>query len=276
MIINWNASPEIFSIGPITLRWYGLLFALGFLIGFKIMENIFRREGKPTQDLDALLLYLIAGTTIGPRLGHFLFYEPEIYLRNPIRILYIWEGGLASHGGTIGNLISLWIFCKRYGYDIRWLIDRISIPTALTSCFIRVGNLMNSEILGKPTDGSWGVVFRRFDQIPRHPAMLYESFCYFLTFMLMRYLYYKTDWPWYKGRMWGLFFVCIFGTRMLVELFKENQVGFEQGMTLNMGQLLSIPFVLFGLLLMYLSRNQKIEPIAAKSSGSQNKKLKKN
>jgi prolipoprotein diacylglyceryl transferase len=206
---------------------------------------------------------MIAGTTIGARLGHCLFYEPEIYLRNPIRILYIWEGGLASHGGTLGNLIGLIIFCNRYGYDLRWLIDRISIPTALTACFIRIGNLMNSEIIGKPTDGSWGVIFNRVDHIPRHPSMLYESFCYFLTFLLMRYLYYKTNWAQYRGRLWGIFFICIFGARILIEYFKENQVAFENSMTMNMGQLLSIPFVLFGIGLIYLSKNQKIEMKAA-------------
>ncbi|HEX4924365.1 MAG TPA: prolipoprotein diacylglyceryl transferase, partial [Bdellovibrionales bacterium] len=259
MIINWSASPEIVSIGPLTLRWYGLLFAAGFLIGFRFMDNIFRRERKNTEHLDALLLYLILGTTIGARLGHCLFYEPEVYLRDPIRILYIWEGGLASHGGTLGNLISMILFSRRYGYDLRWLIDRLTIPIALTACFIRLGNLMNSEILGKPTGGDWGVVFARVDQIPRHPAMLYESFCYFLTFLLMRHLYYKTDWGLYKGKLWGLFFICIFGTRILVEYAKENQVAFEQGMFMNMGQLLSIPFVLFGAFLIYKSKDAKLE-----------------
>src|SRR5688572_4536002 len=115
MLIHWSASPEIFTIGPLTLRWYGLLFALGFLIGFKIMEKIFRREGRTTEHLDALLLYLIIGTTLGARLGHCLFYEPEIYLKDPIRILYIWEGGLASHGGTLGNIIAMILFCTRHG-----------------------------------------------------------------------------------------------------------------------------------------------------------------
>jgi phosphatidylglycerol---prolipoprotein diacylglyceryl transferase len=272
MIIHWSASPEILSIGPLTLRWYGLLFAFGFLSGFKIMEKIFRREGRNTEHLDALLLYMILGTTIGARLGHCLFYEPEVYLKNPIRILYIWEGGLASHGGTIGNLIAVILFCTRYKYDIRWLIDRLTIPIALTSCFIRIGNLMNSEILGRPTDGSWGVIFTRVDQIPRHPSMLYESFAYLLTFLLMRFLYYKTNWPWFKGRMWGLFFICVFGARIVIENFKENQVAFEQSMTLNMGQLLSIPFVLFGVVLLILSRNQQIEPQLATTERPKKKK----
>ncbi len=274
MVIHWSASPEILTLGPLTLRWYGLLFAAGFLLGFKMIENIFKREGRTTEHLDALLLYLIIGTTVGARLGHCLFYEPEVYLKNPIRMLYIWEGGLASHGGTLGDIIALFLFCRRYGYDLRYIIDRISMPVALTSCFIRIGNLMNSEILGKPTGGDWGVVFTRIDQIPRHPSMLYESLSYLLTFLLMRWLYYKTDWAWFMGKMWGLFFICIWGTRFFIEFFKENQVGFEQGMTLNMGQLLSIPFVLLGFWLIYDSRNHPIEHRVASSDKPKKKKKK--
>lgn len=272
MIINWSASPEILSIGPLTLRWYGLLFAAGFLIGFRIMDKIFRREQRNTEHLDALLLYLILGTTIGARLGHCLFYEPEVYLRDPIRILYIWEGGLASHGGTLGNLFAMILFSHRYGYDLRWLVDRLTLPITLTACFIRLGNLMNSEILGKPTGGDWGFVFTRVDQIPRHPSMLYESVCYFLTFLVLRYLFFKTDWGLYKGRLWGLMFICVFGTRIFVEYFKENQVAFEQGMFMNMGQILSIPFVLAGAFLIYKSKDSKLELADAKQGQKKKKK----
>jgi phosphatidylglycerol---prolipoprotein diacylglyceryl transferase len=268
MIITWTANPEIITLGPITLRWYGLLFAIGFLMGFKIMEKIFKKENISLEHLDALLLYLIAGTTIGARLGHCLFYDPEIYLRDPIRILYIWEGGLASHGGTLGNLIAMILYSRRFGYDLRWLVDRLTIPLALGSCFIRLGNLMNSEILGKPTDGSWGIIFAKnnqLSQVPRHPSMLYESFMYFLIFWIMRYLYNKTNWPQYKGRMWGLFFILVFGSRFFIEFFKENQDGFDQTLqTINMGQYLSIPFVIAGIILMVLSRNAKIEPAPTK------------
>lgn len=266
MIIHWSASPEILSLGPLTLRWYGLLFACGFLLGFKFMERYFKAEGRNVEHLDALLLYLILGTTIGARLGHCLFYEPAIYLKDPIRILYIWEGGLASHGGTLGNIFAIWLFSKRYGYGMRYLVDRLSIPVALTSCFIRLGNLMNSEILGKPTDGTWGVIFTRVDLIPRHPAMLYESFCYLLTFLIMKRIYEKTDWPSFQGKMWGLFFIFIWGTRFFIEFFKENQVGFEQGMTLNMGQLLSIPFVALGVWLIIDSKNHPLQAVAANKS----------
>ncbi|MGE3973261.1 MAG: prolipoprotein diacylglyceryl transferase [Bdellovibrionales bacterium] len=261
MILHWGPSPEIFSLGPLSIRWYGLLFASGFMIGYRIMDKVFRREGYNREHLDHLLLYLILGTTIGARLGHCLFYEPEIYLRDPLRILAIWEGGLASHGGTLGNFFSLWLFVRRFKeFDYIWLIDRLSYPIALVSCFIRLGNVMNSEILGKPTNSSWGVVFDHVDSIPRYPAQLFEAIIYLLTFFLMRYLYDKTKAWQYRGRMFGIFFCCIFGSRFFIELVKENQVPFENALPLNMGQLLSIPFVLLGIGFIIYSRTHRVEP----------------
>jgi prolipoprotein diacylglyceryl transferase len=260
VVIEWGPSPEIFSLGPVTIRWYGLFFALGFIVGYQIMERIFKRERYDVSKLDSLLLYLILGTTIGARLGHCLFYEPDIYLAHPLRILYIWEGGLASHGGTIGNLIAMWLFVRRYPeFSYLWLVDRLSYPIALAASFIRLGNVMNSEILGLPTNGHWGIIFTLRDHIPRHPAQLYESFSYFATFLIMRHFYWKTDVTRFRGRMFGIFLCCVFGARFIIEHFKENQVPFENALALNMGQLLSIPFVLVGVYLIVTSKNRKVE-----------------
>lgn len=260
MTIHWGPSPEIFSLGPLTIRWYGVLFATGFIIGYRIMEKIFKNEGYDLAKLDSLLLHLILGTTLGARLGHCLFYEPGEYLMNPIRILYIWEGGLASHGGTIGNIIAMWLFVRRYPeFNYLWLCDRLTYPIALAACFIRLGNVMNSEILGLPTGGDWGVIFDLRDNIARHPAQLYESLSYLVIFFFMRHLYWKTDAKNFKGRTFGIFLCCVFGARFVVEHFKENQVPFENTLAINMGQILSIPFVLAGIYLAVSSKNRPSE-----------------
>lgn len=258
MLIHWSVSPEILALGPIHLRWYGLLFASGFLIAFKVMERMMIREGQSPEPISDLLVYLMIGTVAGARLGHCLFYEPEIYLRDPLRILAVWEGGLASHGGTIGCLIAVSLFFRKYKYSKLWFLDRLCIPIAITSGFIRLGNLMNSEILGKPTtptaDGKpWGVIFENVDKIPRHPGQVYESLWYFFTFFLMTGLARKTTMFKKPGMSFGIFLWMIFGSRIVLELFKENQVDFENGMSLNMGQWLSIPFVIAGSILIFRS-----------------------
>jgi phosphatidylglycerol:prolipoprotein diacylglycerol transferase len=265
MIIEWGPSPEIFSIGPLTIRWYGVFFATSFIIGYRIMEKIFKEEGFDVSKLDSLLLHIILGTTIGARLGHCLFYEPGEYLANPIRILYIWEGGLASHGGTIGNLIACWLFIRKNPeFNYLWLIDRLGYPIALAACFIRLGNVMNSEILGLPTNGNWGVIFKLRDFVPRHPAQLYEALAYLLIFFLMRHLYWKTTARQYLGRMFGIFVCCVFGSRFLIEHFKENQVPFENLLPFNMGQLLSLPFIAVGIFLIIASKNKLYEAAVPK------------
>lgn len=248
MLLHWNVSPEIFSVGPITLRWYGLMFLAGFSIGYMLMKKVCHWEGKPIEKLDSLLVHLVLGTTIGARLGHCLFYDPGYYLSNPLEILKIWEGGLASHGGGIGVMIALWLFVRKNPeFSLMWLFDRIAIFTVMTGGFIRLGNLFNSEILGKPTGGDWGFVFTRIDQIPRHPAQLYESICYFLIFAFVYrvYLSFKSKTP--PGLLLGMVFAGIFTARFFIEFVKENQSAFENQMTLNMGQLLSVPFVAVGI-----------------------------
>jgi phosphatidylglycerol:prolipoprotein diacylglycerol transferase len=256
MIIPWNASPEIFNLGPLTLRWYGLMFLMGFSLGYSLMKKACLAEGKPTEALDSLLVHLVLGTTIGARLGHCLFYDPAYYLSRPLEILKIWEGGLASHGGVAGVIFATWLFLRKNPeFNLFWLYDRLAIFTAMTGGFIRIGNLMNSEILGKPTDGSWGVVFQRVDQIPRHPAMIYESLSYFAIFALSYGIYLKKRAKMPSGFLFGLILSLIFTARFFLEFFKENQSSFENEMAVNMGQLLSLPFVAIGIYLMLRVRH---------------------
>jgi prolipoprotein diacylglyceryl transferase len=192
----------------------------------------------------------MAGTMIGARLGHVLFYAPGYYFSHPVEILKIWEGGLASHGGTLGVIVGIWLYSRRYPqFSMMWMLDRLSIPTALVASFIRIGNLMNSEIIGKPADVPWSFVFLRVDNIPRHPGQLYESIAYFLLFVCTMTLYRRNPFrP--AGFFFGIMLIWIFTARIFLEYFKENQEAFEQGMIMNMGQILSIPFVLFGLYLL--------------------------
>ena len=184
--ITWSISPEIYSIGPIHIRYYGLLFALSFVVGFKIMEHIFNKENRSMDDLNDLVWYMILGTVIGARLGHCLFYNPEYYLANPIEILKIWTGGLASHGAAVGILTSIYFYSKKKkNQSFLWVMDRVVITVALAAVFIRMGNLFNSEIIGHPTDLAWGFIFTSVDNIPRHPAQLYEALFYLLSFVII-------------------------------------------------------------------------------------------
>ncbi|HRY99037.1 MAG TPA: prolipoprotein diacylglyceryl transferase [Bacteroidales bacterium] len=245
--ITWNVDPEIFRIGNLAVRYYGLLFALGFYLGYLIMARIFRIEKVPQARLDQLALLMIAATIIGARLGHCLFYEPEYYLSRPLEMFMVWKGGLASHGAAIGILLALWWFTKKSGKSFLWILDRIVITVALAGSFIRLGNLMNSEIYGEPTSLPWGFLFlRNFEELPRHPTQIYESLAYLLIFVFLYLTYEKKRTSLKEGFNFGWFLVLLFTTRFLVEFIKNPQVGFEEGMALNMGQLLSIPFILMG------------------------------
>jgi prolipoprotein diacylglyceryl transferase len=263
MAINWAPSPEIFSIGPIHIRYYSVLFVSGFIIGYYIFVKFFKREGLPVEILDMLLYTLLGSAVIGARLGHCLFYEPEYYLARPLEILKVWEGGLASHGGAIAILIAIWYYVKKYGrkydFDYMWLLDRIAVATPLAGALIRLGNLMNSEIYGNPTDLPWGFVFLlRGETIAKHPTQLYEALAYLVTFAVLMLLYFKALPKLKRGTLFGLFFIGIFGSRFFIEFVKEPQVAFEQGMTLNMGQWLSIPLVLMGVAIMVWGIYKKI------------------
>jgi phosphatidylglycerol---prolipoprotein diacylglyceryl transferase len=352
--IIWNASPDIFTLPipvidkELTLRWYGLLFALGFLISQQLLYYIFKKEGKPEKDVDTLTIYMVIATIVGARLGHVLFYEPARYFANPIDILKVWEGGLASHGGAAGILIALWLYArkKKPGQNYLQTLDRIVILVALTGALIRFGNMMNSEIIGKPTESSYGVVFARTatevlksdnfitnvqyvknDSLPakdglqpikillefaknegstleeherymrsnvnyylnnqyvkehisqtgpldyklsqdetgtyyaivdtyaiaRHPAQLYESISCVLLFALLFWMWHSGKGQLAEGRLFGIFLIVCFGLRFVWEFMKEVQVDFEVGMPLNMGQILSIPLVLFGIFMVIRS-----------------------
>jgi prolipoprotein diacylglyceryl transferase len=232
---------------------------MSFLVGYQIMLVIFNKEKKSEQDLNDLVWVMILGTVLGARIGHCLFYNPSYYLRHPEEILQIWKGGLASHGAAIGIMIAIYFYVrKRKDMTYLWIFDRIVITVALAGFFIRMGNLFNSEIIGKPTNSSWGFVFTSVDMIPRHPAQLYESIAYLFIFFFLFWFYFKKEGKFKQGLIFGLFLVLVFSFRFFVEFFKENQSSFEAGMFLNMGQLLSIPLVILGIYLLFRKEKKVI------------------
>jgi prolipoprotein diacylglyceryl transferase len=254
--VTWNPAPEIFEIGGFAVRWYGLFFALSFFFGYLIMLRFFAKEKVPVKLLDELTTYMIIGTIIGARLGHVFFYEPAWYLAHPLKILQVWEGGLASHGAGIGIIGAILIFSHVRKKPFLWVMDRIVIVVALAGFLIRMGNLMNSEIYGLPTTLPWGFQFLRSITpgdalLPRHPTQIYEGLSYLAIFVLLLWHYYKKDGKPAMGYLFGLFMILVFGMRFLIEFIKEPQVGFEQGLFLNMGQLLSLPFVAAGIFFVY-------------------------
>lgn len=254
LAIEWSASPEIVQIGPLSLRWYGLLFALGFMLGLFMVRKMFLQENAPEEWLDKVFMYMVIGTVLGARLGHVFFYDWDYYSQHLSEIPQVWKGGLASHGAVIGIVTALWLFSKNISKkSIFWIMDKVAAPTALAGCFIRLGNLMNSEILGLPSDKAWAFVFTRIDEVARHPVQLYESGAYLITFVILFYTYWYTDKKEKLGYIFGQFLFFIFGFRLLLEQFKQSQGGFESafGNVLTTGQLLSIPLVLAGLYFMF-------------------------
>ncbi len=255
--IVWNANPDLLSLGPFTVRWYGLMFAIGFWLGYNILGRIYRHEGAPEKWLGILLLWVVGATIVGARLGHVFFYEWSYYSAHPADILKVGEGGLASHGGTLAIILAVILYSV---FTIKkspiWTFDRLVIPVALVGGMIRIGNLMNSEIFGTATDLPWGFMFvrsaqwhRMYEGMACHPTQLYEAFCYFALFALLMWMYWRKNAETRPGLIFGVFFIGIFLPRFLIEFIKNDQVGFEASMTLNMGQLLSIPFVLAGVFL---------------------------
>ncbi len=266
LVIPWDVNPEIFRIGSFAVRWYGLLFASGFLISYIIMIKIFKNENLDKAVLDRLTIYMVIGVMVGMRLGHCLFYEPGYYLRHPVEMLKIWHGGLASHGGAIGILIALWLFKRKEKKDYFWILDRIAIVAALCSFLIRMGNLMNSEIYGVETTLPWGFVFLRNNEVvPKHPTQIYEGLAYLLIFFLLYYLYWRKKGEHYQGMLVSLVCILVFTSRFFIEFVKEEQVAFEATMKLNMGQWLSIPFIIIGIAGLYLSLKYKKRAIITAS-----------
>jgi phosphatidylglycerol---prolipoprotein diacylglyceryl transferase len=257
--IVWDVDPDITTIPFINhpIRWYGLLFALAFLIGQQIMYFIYKKEGRPVKEIDRLTMYLVVGTIVGARLGHVLFYDPIFYFQNPLDILMIWEGGLASHGGIIGVLLALYLFARKTKISYLWILDRISIVVALACCMIRLGNLMNSEMIGVPTNVPWAFIFTSKDDIPRHPGQLYEAIHYFLGFLLLFWIWFKRRDNMKNGFLFGSALIILFSLRFVDEFFKINQEEFEDGLILNMGQILSIPFILAGIVILLSTIGKK-------------------
>ncbi len=261
----WDVNPEIINIPVINhpLRWYGLLFAFGFLLSQRVMYFIYKKEGRALTEVDTLTMYIVIATVAGARLGHVLFYDPVYYFEHPLKIAATWEGGLASHGGAIGILVALYLFSRKTKVAYLWILDRMVIVAALTGCMIRLGNLMNSEMIGLPTSLPWGFVFTRMDNIPRHPAQLYEAlYCFFLFIVLF--------WSWYQyrdrlknGFLFSWFLIILFSLRFLDEFFKINQEPWEDGLILDMGQILSIPFVLTGIVILLRNIRKKSPTVSS-------------
>ncbi|BAR49161.1 prolipoprotein diacylglyceryl transferase [Tannerella forsythia] len=257
--ITWTADPAIFTIGSKEIRWYSLMFIIGFGIGYKIVERMWRRESINPKWIDPLLYYTLIGTVVGARLGHCLFYDPGYYLSHPIEILKVWEGGLASHGGVLGIIVAIYFYSKYVSrQSMLWTFDKLVVPTGLVAALIRIGNLINHEVYGLPTDRPWGFRFienlhawrqgaEPIFSVPSHPTQIYEAVCYLLTFVLCMWLYFKKD-AWKKeGLIFGIFMICIFTARFFIEFLKNNQEDFEAAMPINMGQCLSIPFIVTGI-----------------------------
>ena len=275
--IHWNVSPELFSLGPISVRWYGMMFALGFLVGYQIMFKMFKFESSNTDWLDKLFIYTIVATIVGARLGHVFFYDWSYFSQHLLEIVlpiakgetgykFVGYQGLASHGGAIGIMIAIYLYSKKVTKrPMLWTLDRLIIPTALVAAMIRTGNLMNSEIYGVATNLPWGFIFdRNLETVAKHPTQIYEAFGYLIVFAASLWFFFKSkDLKDRAGFIIGFGFFGIFLTRFFVEFIKENQETFEAGMALNMGQLLSIPFILAGAYLMY--RALKKPPVMYKN-----------
>lgn len=242
--------PTLVELGPFEIRYYGLLWASSFFIGYLIVKKMFLKEHKKEELLDPLLYAVLIGAVLGARLGHVFFYDWEYYSKNLGEILQVWKGGLASHGGALGVLLGVFWFSKKYMEgNMLWVLDRLVIPTALAGFFIRFGNFLNSEIVGKPTESDWGVVFVQLgEDFARHPAQMYEAVLYLLTFGFLYYSYNKLPKMLGNGKLFGAFLVLVFTARFFVEFVKKSQGGFEDVISLNLstGQLLSVPFVLVG------------------------------
>lgn len=280
LFINWNVDPVMFDIGGVAVRYYSLLFVVAFALGYKVEERIFRSEGISQLWLDKLLIYVVVATVIGARLGHCFFYDWDYFSQHPLEIIlpvkfqpvfkFTGYQGLASHGAAIGIIAALWFYSKRVSKrSVFWILDRVVLPIALAGFFIRLGNLMNSEIIGEPTSVPWGFRFLNAGGVPdpltpRHPAQLYEAICYLISFSVLMYLYWRTRVRERLGFLFGMFLILIFTARFFIEFIKEPQEPWEAEMVLNMGQWLSIPFVAVGIFMLWYSKNHRIEIVPQK------------
>jgi prolipoprotein diacylglyceryl transferase len=256
--LAWNIDPVLWQIGPLAIRWYGICFAAGILLAYRLGRRVLEAEGVSRREIDRLLGHLVAGTVIGARLGHCLFYDPQFYLIHPLEILFVWRGGLASHGGVVGILIALWLFARRTSWSYLWLADRVALVVPLAAACIRIGNFFNSEVIGRPAAVPWAVTFLRVDGQPRHPAQLYEAMFYLVTQVTVLIAYRRTPIGRRPGALLGLVLVAIFSFRFLIEFIKEPQSPFEANLLLDLGQLLSIPAIAAGIILIYRSHAREV------------------
>ena len=253
--VVWDFDPVLFRLGSLDVRYYGVMWAAALILGGWIFSRFCRRESLPQSLADSAFMYIALGTILGARLGHCLFYEPENYLTRPwAMITEFRDGGLASHGATIGIIIAIWLCSRRNKVSTVWMVDRLAIIATIGGALVRLGNLFNSEIVGRETTQAWGFKFVRnfpniaIENIPvQHPTQLYEALCYLVTFVVLMLLYRFTSAPRRRGMLFGIGMMGIFLTRFCIEFIKEVQVSFENDMTLNMGQWLSLPFVLLGI-----------------------------
>ena len=265
LFITWNPDVTALDLGFFAIRWYSLFWAIGLVSVYLLMHKLYKQQKISEEKFEPMFMYCFLGILIGARLGHCLFYEPSYYLSHPVEMLlpfrdvpgkgWTFTGyeGLASHGGTLGLMIALWLYAKRVGLKFLHVLDNVAIVTPICACAIRLGNLMNSEIIGRPTDMPWAFIFERVDMLPRHPGQLYEAICYAIFFGIHWFFYRRYPQKVGSGFFFGLCLFLIFTSRIFIEYTKENQEAFEEGMLLNMGQLLSIPFVVLGLYCMFRS-----------------------
>ena len=269
LFITWNPDVVALDLGFLTIRWYSLCWAIGLVAVYLLMHKLYRQQKIADEKFDPMFMYCFLGILIGARLGHCLFYEPGYYLSHPIEMILPlrnvpgqgWEftgyEGLASHGGTLGLMLALWLYAKHVKLRFLHVLDNVAIVTPVCACAIRLGNLMNSEIIGKQTDVPWAFIFEKVDMLPRHPGQLYEAICYAIFFGVHWFFYRRYPQKVGTGFFFGLCLFLIFTSRIFIEYTKENQEAFEDGMLFNMGQLLSVPFVVLGLYCMYKSKKHQ-------------------
>ena len=271
--ITWTANPVLFQLGFFAVRWYSLMFLIGFTIGYYIIYKMFKHEGARQEWIDKLLIYVAIATIVGSRLGHVFFYQWDYYSQHPLDIIKIWEGSLASHGGTIGIIIAILLYSKYVTKKSPiWTFDRLVVPVALVGALIRIGNLFNHEIYGHDTTLPWG--FRFIENLhgwmagadpiftaPCHPTQIYEALAYLALFSLLMVMYWKYNCQERKGLIFGVFLTWLFSARFFIEFIKNVQVEFEEGMALNMGQWLSVPFIIAGVVLIIYALSHKREHI---------------
>ncbi len=255
--LSWNADPVLLSFAGFKIHWYGALFALAIIAGFQVMKTCYQKENIDIKTLDNLMTYAVVGIIVGARLGHCFFYDPHYYLNYPAKIFAIWEGGLASHGGGIGVIVACYLYQRKYQIGFLYLLDRLAISTAIFGFFVRTGNFINSEIIGKPSQVPWAVIFERVDHLPRHAVQLYEAIAYFTIFIVLFSTYRFSKIKDYPGALLGLFLIFVFSARFALEFFKVKQAAYSSDLLLSTGQLLSLPFFIAGILLVVLAKRSQ-------------------